>query len=126
MHRMRLVMIVCVALAAAGGWLQAQNKYSAPQSIVHVVTIKWKADSTPEQRKAALEGVKKMAGQIPGINRVWIKATKVQPSSYNDAFVIEFANRAAADAYADHAAHREWEKSYLAIREQSTSHQITN
>jgi hypothetical protein len=50
----------------------------------------------------------------------------VQPSSFQDAFVIEFADKAAADRYADHAAHRAWEKIYLPIREQSVSHQITN
>ena len=123
---MKALFAACAALAIAAGLLVAQNNYSAPNSIIHVVTIKWKADATPEQRKAALEGVKKMAAEIPGIRRVWINATKVQPSSFEDAFVIEFADKAAADRYVDHAAHRAWEKIYIPIREQSVSHQITN
>jgi hypothetical protein len=57
---------------------------------------------------------------------VWIKGTKVQPRDFNDAFVIEFRDKAAADLYVDHPAHREWEKIYLPIREASVSHQITN
>jgi hypothetical protein len=93
---------------------------------MHVVTIKWKSDSTAEQRKAALEGVKKMGAAIPGITRVWIRATKVQPNDYQDAFVIEFRDKKAADDYVDHPAHRAWEKIYFPIREESTSHQITN
>ena len=120
--------LVLVALGA--------NKYNAPHSIVHVVTILWKEDSTPEQQQASLEGVKKMAAEIPGIKNVWIKPIKVQGSKagkdgkpgrpYDSAFVIEFADQAAADRYVDHPAHLEWNKGYLAIREESTSHQITN
>ena len=77
-----------------------------------------------------------MAAEIPGIKNVWTKATKVQGRSpardgkpgraYQSAFVIEFEDKAAADRYVDHPAHVEWNKSYLAIREESTSHQITN
>lgn len=123
----RVVFAVIVIVAVFGAGLSiAANKYGTPSSIVHVVTIKWKADSTPEQRTEALEGVKKMAAEIPGIKNVWIKATKVQPREYNAAFVIEFEDKAAADRYVDHPAHRAWEKGYLAIREESTSHQITN
>ena len=121
--------LVLVALAA--------NKYNAPHSIIHVVTILWKEDSTPEQQQASLEGVKKMAAEIPGIKNVWIKQLKVQGRgkpgkdgkpgrAYDAAFVIEFADQAAADRYIDHPAHLEWNKSYLAIREESTSHQVTN
>jgi hypothetical protein len=77
-----------------------------------------------------------MAAEIPGIKNVWIKATKVQGRGpardgkpgrpYQAAFVIEFEDQAAADRYVDHPAHRAWEQIYLPIREQSTSHQITN
>src|SRR5262245_5922412 len=121
--------LVLVALAA--------NKFTAPRTIVHVVTILWKEDSTPEQQQASLDGVKKMAAEIPGIKNVWIKQLKVQGRGrpgkdgkpgrpYEAAFVIEFADQAAADRYIDHPAHLEWNKTYLAIREESTSHQITN
>ena len=68
---------------------------------------------------------------------VWIKQIKVQGRGkpgkdgkpgrpYDAAVVIEFADQAAADRYIDHPAHLEWNKTYLAIREESTSHQITN
>ena len=113
------------------------NRFNAPRSVIHVVTILWKEDSTPEQQQAALDGVKKMAGEIPGIRNVWIKTLKVQGRgkpgkdgkpgrAYDSAFAIEFADQAAAERYVDHPAHLEWDKTYLAIREESTSHQITN
>jgi hypothetical protein len=126
-----------VTLAAAAGALFAANKFGAPHSVVHVVTILWKEDSTPEQQQACLDGVRKMAEAIPGIRNVWIKTLKVQgrgkPAKdgkpgrpYDAAFVIEFADQAAADRYVDHPAHLEWNKMYLPVREESTSHQITN
>jgi hypothetical protein len=50
----------------------------------------------------------------------------VQGENYTNAFVMEFESKKAFDAYADHAAHREWEKAYLQVRDESTTHDITN
>jgi len=134
---MKRFAILAAATAAIVLLALGANRYATPHTIVHVVTILWKEDSTPEQQQAALEGVKKMAAEIPGIKNVWIKPLKVQGHGrsgkdgkpgrpYDSAFVIEFADQAAADRYVDHPAHLEWNKTYLAIREESTSHQITN
>jgi len=136
MKRIGLLFLL-MTLALGASMLLGANKYGAPRSIIHVVTILWKEDSTPAQRQASLDGVKKMAEAIPGIKNVWIKPLKVQGRgdagkdgkpgrAYDTAFVIEFADQAAADRYVDHPAHVEWNKTYLPIREASTSHQITN
>jgi hypothetical protein len=133
----RFLLAAAACVAAAAGIVTAANKYNAPHSIVHVVTILWKEDSTPAQQQASLDGVKTMASEIPGIKNVWIKATKVQGRgragkdgkpgrAYQSAFVIEFEDKAAAERYVDHPAHVAWDKAYQAIREESTSHQITN
>ena len=124
---LRNLLVLCAAVALFwAGVAVGQNKYGTPTSIVHVVTIKWKPEVSDADKKKALDGVKGMAAAIPGIKNVWIRATKVQPADYNDAFVIEFEDKAAAERYVDHPAHRVWEKHYLEIRGQSTSHQITN
>lgn len=132
----RMMLTAATVVVAAAGLLAAANKFGAPHSILHVVTILWKEDSTPAQQQASLEGVKKMAAEIPGIKNVWIKATKVQGRgagadgkpgrAYQSAFVIEFKDAAAAEVYVKHPAHVAWDKEYQAIREVSTSHQITN
>jgi len=69
-----------LAAAMAGLVLLAlgANRFAAPHSVIHVVTILWKEDSTPEQQQAAIDGVRKMAAEIPGIKNVWTKAIKVQ------------------------------------------------
>jgi hypothetical protein len=126
----RTLRIVLAALAAAaiftGGYVAAKNQFGAPSTIIHIALIKWK-DGTPDSEKQkALNGVKEMAAAIPGIKNVWIKAVRVQPRDYHAAFVIEFENKAAHDAYVDHPAHTAWREHYLSIREESISPQVSN
>ena len=64
--------------------------------------------------------------KIPGIKNVWLKTIRVQPQDYNATFAIEFQSKDAADVYRDHPVHKEWEKQYLAIREESRSGQAGN
>ena len=118
---------LAVAIGVFGaGVLTGKNTFHQPSSIIHVVTVQWTDDSTPAQQQAAIDGVKTMAAEIPGIKNIWIKPIRVQPREYQAAFAIEFENKAAADAYADHAAHKEWEKIYQPIHKESRSQQITN
>jgi Stress responsive A/B Barrel Domain len=136
MKKLALIVSTALILTVGASSLAAQNKFGQPKSILHVVTVLWTEDSTEDQRTAAIDGVKKMAAEVPGITNIWTKKLKVQgrgPAkdgkpgrAYDTLFVIEFKDQAAADAYADHPAHRAWEKVYLPIREQSTSHQVTN
>lgn len=109
-----------------GAGLITGQSTKKPSTLVHVVTIKWKEDATADQKKAVLEGVEKMAGQISGIRHVWTNAIKVQGEGYTSAFAIEFDNKAALDAYAKNPAHEQWNKTYLPLRGQSTTHDITN
>lgn len=98
---------------------------SAPTSVIHVVTVSWKAGTTPEQIKAALDGVQALPAQFKGITHVWTKSIKVQGGKAN-AFVMEFADEAALKAYAGSDAQKEWYKTYLPIRQESTTFDITN
>ena len=109
-------------------WLGTTTSFAAqaaPKSVIHVVTVAWKAGTTPEQIQAALDGVKALPVKYPGITRVWVKSIKVQGGKAN-AFVMEFADAAALKAYADSPAQKEWYKVYLPIREESTTFDITN
>ena len=120
-------LVLAVALALFGaGVLTGKNTFHQPNSIIHVVTVQWTPESTPEQQQAAIDGVKTMAAEIPGIKNVWIKSTRVQPREFNAAFVIEFEDKAAADRYVDHPAHKAWQKIYEPIHKESRSQQITN
>ncbi|HYD82643.1 MAG TPA: Dabb family protein [Opitutus sp.] len=98
---------------------------TAPNTLIHVVTVSWKAGTTPDQVQAALDGVKALPTKFPGIKRVWTKSVKVQGGKAN-AIVMEFENEAALKEYAGSDAQKEWYKAYTPIRESSTTFDITN
>ena len=123
----RKILLFCaIATVFSLGVAVGQNKFGQPKSILHVITVQWKADSTAEQRQAAINGVKTMASQIPGITNVWLKTIKVQGKDPGAVIVMEFKDNAALDAYVAHPAHKKWEEIYLPIRELSHTHDITN
>jgi hypothetical protein len=139
LRRSVLTAAACLVITAGMASAQGQNKYGKPQSIIHVVTLYYKPDTTEEQKKAVLAGVEKMAAEIPGIKNIWLRSIKVQGERrekgadgqekavrFTDAFVMEFENQAAFEKYDDHPAHRAWEKIYLPVRGSSWSHDITN
>ena len=127
--RRAMLALSLIAVFALGVTL-GQNKFGQPKSVVHVVALKWKADAKPEDRQKALDGIKVMAAKIPGITNIWIKSTKVQGISqevtFDAAFVIEFKDAAAHQAYGTHPAHDEWMKLYDPVRDQSRNQVITN
>jgi hypothetical protein len=128
---LRKFLLGCALVAVfAAGIVLGQNKFGQPKSVIHVITVKWKADSTAEQRQKAIDGVKQMAAEIPGIKNIWLKTLRVQSplqdKPYDAAIAIEFESEAAAQAYAQHPAHEKWYGVYTPIREESRSHQITN
>ena len=98
---------------------------TAPKSVIHVVTVSWKAGTTPEQIQAALDGVKALPSSFKGITRVWTKTLKAQGGKSN-AIVMEFADEDALKKYSGSDAQKEWYKVYTNIRESSTTFDITN
>jgi len=119
---------ILLTLATAGLLLFGAANLSAqtePKTVIHVVTVAWKAGTTPAQIQAALDGVKALPASFKGITRVWTKTVKVQGGAAN-AFVMEFASEQALKDYSGSDAQKEWYKSYLPIRERSTTFDITN
>jgi hypothetical protein len=94
--------------------------------VIQVVTIKWTAEAAPELRRAAVEGVEKMAVEIPGVRNLWLRTIRVQPRDFMTAFAIEFEDQASAERYARHPAHDAWNKTFLPIIEESRIQQVTN
>jgi hypothetical protein len=121
----KLLLTLLAAAALSLGAATAAAGDTAPKSVIHVVSVKWKADAKPEQIQAALDGVQALPRAFPGISRVWTKAIKVQ-GEWSHVFVMEFADEAALKAYAGSEAQKEWYKVYLPIRERSNTHDITN
>src|SRR5579884_1319661 len=115
-----------VIVLFAAGLVVGANKFNQPKTLIHVVTIQWTDGTTDAQKKAVYDGVRKMAGEVPGIRNIWTTPVKVQGQGYGGAFAIEFDSKEALDAYAKNPAHGEWMKVYSPVHKESTTHDITN
>ena len=98
---------------------------AAGKSVIHIVTVSWKAGTTPEQIQAALDGAQKLPAAYKGITRVWTKTIKAQ-GERTHVIAMEFASEQALKDYTDSDAQKEWYKVYLPIRERSTTFDVTN
>jgi antibiotic biosynthesis monooxygenase (ABM) superfamily enzyme len=121
----KILLLAAVTGLLSFGAIPSRAAETAPKSVIHVVTVSWKADAKPEQIQAAMDGVKALPQNYPGITRVWTKPIKVQ-GNRSFAFVMEFADEAALAAYTDSAAQKKWYETYLPIRSESTTFDITN
>lgn len=119
--------IAAAGLFGAGFALgQAKNQFSQPKTVLQVSMIKWKAGVSDADKQKAIDGVKEMAAEIPGIKTIWLKTDRMQPRDYDTAFAIEFESRDAANNYAESPIHEKWSKAYLEIRQASISPQLSN
>jgi|ERR1700722_2555339 antibiotic biosynthesis monooxygenase (ABM) superfamily enzyme len=112
------------AMTMAAGAFAADMK---PKTVIHVITIKWKAEATPAQIEQAIKGAEALPSQYPGVLRVWTDPIKKQlPEGYNHVIVMEFASQDALKKYADSPAQKKWYELYMPIREESRTSDITN
>ena len=120
-----LLSVVLIALASTTAIANHHKDAAAPHSVIHVVTVSWKEDATPEQVQAALDAVKTLAKEYDGISRVWIRSIKAQ-GDRTHAFVMEFTSEQALKDYSGSDAQQKWYLSYLPYRAASTTFDITN
>ena len=128
-RRMRILLGVLACLVLFGSGFaagQAKNRFSQPRTVLQVTLIKWRPGVPDAEKQNAIDGVKTMAAQIPGMKTIWLKTDRMQPRDWDAAFAIEFASRDAADDYALSPIHEKWEKGYLQLRENSLSPQLSN
>jgi hypothetical protein len=123
MKKMRLLVLsLLLAVVSAGIAGAAPNK---PKSVIHVITVKWKADATPAQIQKAIHGAETM--NYAGLKNVWTKPIKMQlDEGYKHIIVMEFESEEALKKYADSPAQKQWYEVYMPIREESRTHDITN
>jgi hypothetical protein len=103
-----------------------QNRFSQPKTVLHVVVYKFREDVSNYDREKAINGIKDMAGKIPGIKNVWLKTERNQLRDFSGVYAIEFANAEAAADYAESPVHEAWSKTWQQQRENSLSFQVSN
>ena len=71
----------------------AQNRFGQPKTVLHVVIYKFKDTVSNYDRDNAINGIKEMAGKIPGIKNIWIKTERNQLKDFSGVYAIEFTSR---------------------------------
>ena len=122
MNRMR-TLIACLLFGLMTATFAAAA--GKPKSVLHIITVNWKADATPDQIKAAVSAAENI--KYPGVKNVWTRPIKMQlPEGYDTIIVMEFESEDALKKYADSPAQKEWYKVYLPVRGESRTHDVTN
>jgi len=118
-----LVALICAVLVLSVGTLLAAP--GKPKSVIHVITVQWKANVTPAQISTALKAAESIS--YPGLKNVWTRPIKMQlPEGYKNIIVMEFESEDALKNYADSPAQKKWYEVYMPLREESRTHDITN
>jgi Stress responsive A/B Barrel Domain len=111
-----ILTLVCATLLLAA---------AKPKSVIHIITIQWKADATPAQIDKALRAAENM--KYPGLKNVWTRPIKMQlPDGYKNIIVMEFESEKALADYADSPAQKSFYDAYMPVREESRTHDVTN
>ena len=123
MTRIRTISLSLLLAILAAGFATAAPK--TPKTVIHVITIQWKTDATPEQIQKALRAAENI--DYPGIKNVWTRPIKMQlPEGFKHIIVMEFESEEALKNYADSPAQKKWYEAYMPVREESRTHDITN
>jgi Stress responsive A/B Barrel Domain len=103
-----------------------QNRFGQPKTVLHVVVYKFRNDVSNYDREKAINGIKDMAGKIPGIKNVWLKTERNQIRDFSGVYAIEFTSAEAAADYSESPVHEAWSKTWQQQRENSLSFQVSN
>jgi len=104
----------------------AQNRFGQPKTVLHIVVYKFRDNVSNYDREKAINGIKEMAGKIPGIKNVWLKTERNQIRDFSGVYAIEFTSAEAAADYAESPVHEAWSKTWQEQRENSLSFQVSN
>jgi hypothetical protein len=74
---------------------------------IHMFAFRWKPGVTDEQKQRAINEVRNLQGQIPGLTETWV-GTNISPrgQGYELGGVMKFADKASLDAYGPHPVHQ--------------------
>src|SRR5881398_3129064 len=70
-----------------------QNRFGQPKTVLHIVVYKFRDDVSNYDREQAINGIREMAGKIPGIKNIWLKTERNQARDFSGVYAIEFRMR---------------------------------
>ena len=75
--------------------------------VIHTFAFRWKPSVTNEQKQRAIQEIRALQGQIPGLVETF-GGVNISPRSqgYELGGVMKFSDRASFDAYSSHPVHQ--------------------
>ena len=108
--------VLFAAGTGVGTWhersVEAQNRFGQPKTVVHMVVYKFKPFASQDDKDQAINGIKTLAAQIPGVKNIWLKTGRNQIRDFDGVFAIEFTSAEAAADYAESPKHEAWAKKW--------------
>jgi hypothetical protein len=76
--------------------------------VEHLVLIKYKADTTAEQKQQLIDGLKSLKGRIDGIEELTVGENfSERAHGFQIGVLVRFRDRASLEAYGPHPVHQE-------------------
>jgi hypothetical protein len=123
-EKFNMKLFTTFALAAALV-LPAFAEPAKPKTVIHIVNVKFKADASKADIDKAIAGVGEM--NYPGLKNVWVRAIKNQMTpNFTHILVMEFESEDSLRRYTDSPAQKKWYETYLKVREESRTNDVTN
>ena len=115
----------------AGGTPSASKARGVrPQSVLHIINVKFKKEAAKAEVDAAVASIGEMAAKFPatGILKVWLTPVLVQggATGFTHVLAMEFKDAAALKAYSGSDAQKWWYEKWLKIRDVSNTHDLSN
>jgi len=136
-----------LAVSAAGLWLFAGLLSAGEKKLMHCFYYTPQEGATQADWEAFYKATDELPGKIPGLSKVWYGKLRQNLTVYAPdretskklrageksvtgqisqrvrqyGVCMEMDNEAALKTYADHPAHKEWEKVYFKVREYGTT-----
>lgn len=116
-----------LASLALAGLLCTPAMFGAnkPKSVIHIINVKFKSDAS----KADVDKAIALAGEMtaPGLKNVWLRPIKNQLApEFTHILVMEFESEDALKKYADSPSQKKWYETYLKVRDESRTNDVTN
>jgi hypothetical protein len=75
--------------------------------VIHTFAFRWKPGVTESQKLLAIQEIRALQGQIPGLAETWV-GVNISPRSqgYELGGVMKFSDRASFDTYSGHPVHQ--------------------
>ena len=108
------------------GCLVGQQTGTPPKTLLHVFAYTPLEGATQKDFEDFKKATGDLVGKVPGLRRVWVGKLREPVPAENDIIrtygvAMEFDDVQALAAYANHPAHKEWEKAYEKVRVRGTT-----